>query len=160
MKKRYFLAALLLTLTFLTCCAVALADNDVPPPEQISDDLNFSLVDWYLDVMPMADDLKITRATTGIYRLDSTHIGLRGVTQTNKICAHIKGYMVVQQWKNNQWNKYTSASYSVFGKAEGSGEFSISVESGYYYRLVMDHYALDYEGNNAFKGLTTEAVLF
>ena len=70
MKKRYFLVALLLMLTFLTCCAVALAEDDVPPPEQISADPNFSMVDWRLDVMPLADELKLVRTTTSISKRD------------------------------------------------------------------------------------------
>ena len=121
MKKRYFLVALLLALTFLTCCAAALADDDVPPPEQISANPNFSMVDWYLDVMPLADDLKITRTTIGISRIDSTHVGVRSVTEANQICCYVRGYLGVQQWKDNQWITYKTASYRKINTDAASG---------------------------------------
>lgn len=159
MKKRYFLAAILLVLTLLACCAVALADDDVPPPELISDDPNFSIVDWRLNVMPLADELKLTRMTAGISKSDSTHVAVRGVTQANKICWYIKGYMTVQQWKNNKWNTYTTAAYTMYNTYEGSRETILAVESGYYYRLIVDHTASDYDGNSVLSGTTTGSIL-
>ena len=142
MKKRFFLVALLLALTFLATCAVALADDgiEVPPPEMISDNLNFSIVDWYRDVLPIDDELKLVRMTAAISKYDSTHVYVKGVTQANKTCGHIKGYLGVQQWKNNKWNTYTIASYTAFNTHEASRETTLAVESGYYYRLIVDHF--------------------
>ena len=159
MKKRYFLVALLLMLTFLTCCAVALAEDDVPPPEQISVDPNFSMVDWYLNVMPLADELKLVRTTANIYKTDSTHVAVRGVTQTNKTCLYINGYMAIQQWKDNRWNTYTTVSYTNYGANEATGETIVAVASGYYYRLAINHYAFDSDGNTVSSTVATASIL-
>lgn len=161
MKKRYFFAALLLVLTFLACCSIALADDgiEVPPAELISDNPNFSIVDWHLNVMPLDEALKLTRTTAAISKVDSTHVGVRGVTQTNKTCVYVKGFMTIQQWKNNQWNNYTTASYSSTNTNETSGDTSIAVASGYYYRLIIDHMATDYDGNSVDGSTTTKSVL-
>lgn len=157
MKKRYFLVALLLT--FLTCCAVALAEDDVPPPEQISADPNFSMVDWRLDVMTLADELKIMRATASISKTDSTHVYVRGVTQANQICWRIGGYMTIQQWKNNEWNTYTTISYTAYEEEDITGAKTVAVPSGYYYRLMINHYANGDDGDAYVTSITTSLLV-
>lgn len=158
MKKRFFLAALFLALTLLACSAVALADDDVPPPEMISENLSFSCVEWYRNVMTLDDDLKLNRTTTSISKVDSTHVYVRGITEANKVCWAIGGYMTIQQWKNNSWNKYTTASYKASNKSEATGTGTLSVDTGYYYRLVLNHYANHTDGN-AYLTVTTKSVL-
>lgn len=160
MKKRYFLVALLLALAFLACCSMALADDgiEVPPTELISDNPNFSIVDWHLNVMPLADELELTRMTAGISRSDSTHVSVRGVTQANKTCIQVGGYMTIQQWKNNQWNKYTTASFKAYGTNEAEGIGTLAVTSGYYYRLKINHYA-NHDDGSAYGTLITNSVL-
>lgn len=159
MKKRYFLAAILLVLTLLACCAVALADDDVPPPELISDDPNFSIVDWRLNVMPLVDELILTRVTAAISKVDSTHIYVKGITQANIACGIIGGTMTIQQWKNNQWNKYTTISFKAYGSNEVTGATTVEVASGYYYRLAIGHYANHSDGTNAYGATTTKSIL-
>lgn len=159
MKKRFFLAALFLALTFLACSAVALADDDVPPPEMISENLNFSVVDWHRNVMTLDDALKLVRMTAGISKVDSTHISVRGVTQANKTCWRVGGKMTIQQWKNNQWNYYTMVSYAAYNTNEASDRKSVAVTSGYYYRVVNDHYANHADGTNVYGVTTTNSVL-
>ena len=160
MKKRYLLVALLLALAFLASCSVALADDgiDVPPVELISDNPNFSIVDWHLNVMPLADELKLTRMTASISKSDSSHVYVKGVTEANKICYRIGGYMTIQQWKDNQWNKYTTASYHAYDTSEASGSGTLSVASGYYYRVIIDHQG-SASGGTASGVTTTKSVL-
>lgn len=160
MKKRYFLVALLLALAFLACFSVALADDgiEVPPTELISDNPNFSIVDWHLNVMPLDEELKLIRMTAAISKVDSTHVYVRGVTQANKICYHISGYMTVQQWKNNKWNTYTTASYVTYGGDEATGTGTLSVASGYYYRLVVGHFA-NHTEDSVSASTTTQSIL-
>lgn len=160
MKKRYFLVALLLALAFLACCSLAQADDgiEVPPTELISDNPNFSIVDWHLNVMPLADELKLTRMTAGISRSDSTHVAVRGVTQANQSCSFIGGNMVIQQWKNNEWNNYTTASYKNFATNEAEGTGRLTVVSGYYYRLKISHYAVN-DDSAVFGTTITNGVL-
>lgn len=156
MKKRFFLVALLLA---LLTCSMALADGDVPPPDQISDNPHFSIVEWHRSVMTLDDAVKLTRTTTEISDVDSTHIYVRGVTQANKICWKIGGFMTIEQWKNNKWNTYTTLSYSAYNKTEATGEKTVTVASGYHYRLVIDHYA-DYDGKDeATSTKTTDSIL-
>lgn len=149
MKKWFLLVALFLTLAFLACCSMALADDgiEVPPAELISENVTFSLVDWHMNVMPIDEELKLTRMTAGITKLDSTHISVRGVTQTNKSCSMLGGYITVQQWKNNTWNNYDNASYKGYGTNQAEGIGTRTVTAGYYYRIVIDHYAIGDEGN-------------
>lgn len=143
MKKRFFLVALLLTLTFLACCSVALADDgiEVPPTELISENETFSLVEWHEKVMPIDDELKLTRVSAGISRYDSTHVSIRAIAQTNKTCIYVGGQATVQQWKNNKWNNYSTNSYTAASTYEASLNKLISVETGYYYRLVNSCFA-------------------
>lgn len=159
MKKRYLLVALLLALAFLTSCAVALADDgiEVPPVELISDNPNFSIVDWHLNVMPLDEELKLIRKTAAISKVDSTHVYVKGITQANEICLGIGGFMTIQQWKNNTWNAYTTASYNAYGSDEATGSGTLSVASGYYYRLVINHYANG--SDNVYGKTTTQSVL-
>ena len=158
MKKRFFLAALLLTLALLACCSMALADDDVPPAEMISENLHFSSVEWHRDVMTIAsDELTLSRTTGSISKKDSTHVAVRGVTQANAICYLIGAKMTVQRWKDNKWNYYTSASYSDCSTNMVSGDGVLAVESGYYYRLVVDHYA--HSDGSAYGTTTTKSVL-
>ena len=158
MKKRYFLAALLLALTFLACCSIALADDDVPPPELISENVTFSVVDWHRAVMTIDDELKLNRMTAAISKVDSTHVYVKGVTEANKTCYRIGGYMTIQQWKDNKWNSYTTASFTDANTDETSATGTLSVASGYYYRLVVNHYANHSDGN-AYGMTTTKSIL-
>lgn len=149
MKKRYLLVALLLVLAFLASCSVALADDgiEVPPVELISDNPNFSIVDWHLNVMPLDEELKLTRMTASISKSDSSHVYVKGVTQASKSCYRIGGYMTIQQWKDNKWNTYTTANFTDGNTNEASGSGTLSVATGYYYRLIINHYANHSEGN-------------
>ena len=158
MKKRYFLAAILLVLTLLACCSMALADDDVPPPDLISDNPNFSSLEWRLNVMPLDEDVKLTYMSASISKADSTHVFVKGMTQANKICYRIGGYMTIQQWKNNKWNTYTTVSYSEYGTATATGTATISVATGYYYRVIISHYANHGEDNDL-ASITTKSVL-
>lgn len=141
MKKRFFLVAFLLAVTFVACCSLALADDNVPPPELISENLTFSSVDWHRSVMTISDELEIVRMTASISKSDSTHVAIRAVTAVNKTCGMVGGQAVVQQWKNNKWNTYHTTTYTAFTTTEASVENIVAVESGYYYRLAIDHFA-------------------
>lgn len=158
MKNRFSLVAFLLALMLLAGCAVALAEEDIPPANQISENLTFSLVEWYRDVMPLDDTLKLTRMTAAISKVDSTHVAIRGVTQANMSCILVGGYMTIQQWKNNQWNTYTTVSFKAYGTNEAEAEITKPVASGYYYRLTIAHYA-DVEGASVSGGTITKSVL-
>lgn len=161
MKKRFFLVAFLLALTFLASCSAALADDgiEVPPAELISDNPNFSIVDWHFNVMPLADKLELTRITGGISKVDSTHVYIKGVTQTNAVCWQIGGSMDIQQWKNNKWNSYKGVAFTDYDTNEATGTGTYLVASGYYYRLVVGHYAKNIKLGNVGATTTTASVL-
>lgn len=143
MKKRFFLVALLLALAFLACGSVALADDgiEVPPTELISENVNFSLVEWHMNVMPIDDELKLMLVSAGISKYDSTHVSFRVIAQANKTCIFVGGHATVQQWKDNKWNNYNRTTFTAPNSYEAILEKIVSVESGYYYRLGFSSFA-------------------
>ena len=153
MKKRYFLVILIL----LASCAIALADEDVPPPMLISENPDFSIVDWYRSVMPFDDELTLVRLTSSISKSDSTHVSIHAVTQANKNGYPIGGSMVVQQWKDNKWNNYYTTTYSERGTSRITADDRVTVASGYYYRLVVEH-AVHYFSEHAYETRMTSSI--
>ena len=143
MKKRFLFAALLLVVMLVASCAYALADADVPPPSQISDNPDFSICEWNRTIAPYtSDELKITRVVSSITKLSSSSIYIRGVTDANKLCDVVGVFMYVEQWKNSKWNTYTTVSYSEFDAYTAEGIKVVNVDSGYYYRVVVEHRAI------------------
>lgn len=160
MKKRFFLVALLLALAFLACCAVALADDgiEVPPTELISENVTFSLVEWHENVMTIDDELKLMLVSAGISKYNSTNVAVRVVAQANKTCVYVGGHVGVQRWKDNKWNNYNTATFTRPNTNEASLEKLVSVESGYYYRLVFASFA-HYGVEDVNRTVTTKSVL-
>lgn len=159
MKKRVLFAALLV-LAMLTSCAIALADNDVPPPDQISSNPNLSMYEWRRPVMTIAEDdaLSLTRVTGSISKVSSTCVSIRAVTEANKFCTVVGGTMYVEQWKNNAWNSYHSTTFSTVNGYSASATNTVTVESGYYYRLVVKHRASSF-GEQAYNVSSTGSIL-
>lgn len=135
--KKYFSIALLLTLLMTLVCVSALAD-DVPPASEISEDPNCAETEWYNPTR--SDDFKITVVSSSISKTSSTSIKASASTETNQTAGKIGGTIVVQQWKNNKWNKYYTINFSGSGTS-CSKSSSVTVDSGYYYRLHVYHSA-------------------
>ena len=143
MKKRFLLTALMLVVMLVASCASALADEDAPPPSQISENPNFSIYEWNRTIMPYAsDELTITRTVASITKLSSTSIYVRGVTETNRQCSVVTVMLYVEQWKDNKWNSYASRTVSDFNSYTATATKVVDVEPGYYYRLVVQHRAI------------------
>lgn len=153
--KKYFSIALLLTLLMTLVCVSALAD-DVPPASEISENPNCAETEWYNPLRD--DDFKISYTSSGISKKSSTQVSISATTETNKKAYDIGGTMVVQQWKNNKWNNYYSVGFYGADKTSHSGSATVTVESGYYYRLKVSHTA-SMVGASASATSTTKSIL-
>lgn len=143
MKKRFLFTGFLLIVMLMASCIVALADDDVPPQDLISDNPNFSTYEWRRTIMPYASDkLEITRVVSSIIKNSSTSVYIRGVTEVNKQCSIVGAILYVEQWKDNKWNSYRTLSYTDYNCYAIDAENNITVDSGYYYRLVVQHRAI------------------
>lgn len=160
MKKRFLFTALLMVMVLMASCAVALADDDVPPPELISDNPFFSTYEWRRTVMPFAvdDPLTFTQVTAGISKYSSSSVYVRGVSETNKVVSTLGVILYVEQWKDNKWNSYSMTSFTEYDTYSMSGSKVVDVESGYYYRLVVKHRAIGL-GEHAFDVTNTKSIL-
>lgn len=136
--KKYFSVALLLTLLMTLVCVSALAD-DVPPASEISENPNCAETEWYNPLRD--DDFKLTYVSSGISKTSSTSITASATTEANEKAASIGGTITVQQWKDNKWNPYKTVGFWGSDVASFSTSKSVTVESGYYYRLSVYHSA-------------------
>lgn len=145
MKK---MLAFLLTLTLLlTNLGAVLAETvSAPPASQISVNPNYTSVEKYFPAVNNAKDFAIDYVRSGISKKSSSSISATAVTETNTTASKIGGTIYVQQWKNNAWTNYTSRSFWAYDTARASTLKTISVETGYYYRLKVYHTAIGNPG--------------
>lgn len=136
--KRFFSVCLTLVLLFsFGCSAMAL---EVPPPDQIADDLVSDHGEWFNPFR--SADFAISYTSYGIEKKSSTSVFVAGTTRTNETADVVRVLITVQQWKNNRWNNYDSISNRAYGANECKHSGTIAVDSGYYYRVHVTHEAL------------------
>ncbi|MDO5297902.1 MAG: hypothetical protein Q4F18_00635 [Clostridia bacterium] len=152
--KKYFSIALLLTLLMTLVCVSALAD-DVPPASEISENPNCAETEWYNPLRD--DDFKINYVSSGISKESSTSIKATATTETNQKASDIGGTITVQRWKDNKWNKYYTIGFYGYNTSSYSVSKSVTVESGYYYRLSVYHSA-SITGSSSAVTSTTKSV--
>lgn len=142
MKK---MLTFLLTLTLLlTNLGAVLAETvSAPPANQISANPNFASVEKTFHEAINSRDLSIDFIRSSIGKKSSSSISVSAVTETNTVAVRIGGTIYVQQWKNNGWSNYGSTGFWEYSTARASTVKTISVESGYYYRLKVYHTASD-----------------
>lgn len=158
MKKRFLFTGLLLIVMLMASCVVALADDDVPPQDLISDNPNFSTYEWRKTIMPYASDkLEIIHTVSSMSKNNSTSIYIRGVTEVNKLCSVVGVIMYVEQWKDSKWNSYRTLSYTNYNGYAIDADTNVTVDSGYYYRLVIHHRAITL-GESADKVTNTNSM--
>ena len=142
MKK---MLAVLLTLTLmLTNLGAVLAETvSAPPASQISANPNYASVEKAFPASGNTRNFAIDYISSAIGKKSSSSISASAITETNTTAIRIGGTIYVQQWKNNAWRNYTSTTFWAYTTARASTIKSISVESGYYYRLKVYHTATD-----------------
>ena len=145
MKK---VIAVLLTLVLILTNGITVFAEEVsaPPANQISADPNYSCTTiWFPSTETNnnsrdGDGLAFIVVRSSISKSGSSIIAY-GLTEANLICDPVGGTVHIQRWKNNRWNNYYSFSFEGFGISSFSGTETVAVESGYYYRVLVNHYA-------------------
>ena len=158
MKK---MLTFLLTLTLmLTNLGAVLAETvSAPPASQISANPEYASVKKYFLGAGDTRDFAITFTSSSIGKKSSSSVSISAVTESNTTAIRIGGIIYIQQWKNNRWNNYTSSSFREYATARASTVKTVSVESGYYYRIKVYHSASDSTGTVQVVSTTTSILV-
>ena len=146
--KKIFAFLLTLTLMFTNGIAVLAEEVEVPPADQISSNPNYASYTW---IAPISggnqagtnevgeDGLKIVIVQASISK-NGSYIGATATTDSN-ITSDLGGTIYIQKWQNNKWNTVFSHYFISYGTCTASLSTGTSVESGYYYRVGVSHFA-------------------
>ena len=135
--KRFISVCLTLTLLFV-CCGVAFA-VEAPPVDQIASNLTGDNGEWFN--LLRSSGFAINYTSYSFQKASSTSVFAAGRTETNQTADSVRVLITVQQWKNNNWNNYTSTSNRTYNSTVCSHSKTITVTSGYYYRIHITHSA-------------------
>lgn len=148
MKKK--LSCIIVVILVISKGSFAICENlSAPPTSQISKDPEFSMDTKFFPtngsiVYPTEtgeDGLQLTTISSSIRKQNSSTILVSASTSANQICIDIGGSVTVQRWINNAWTYYSGFSFWEHGVSSASTSRSISVASGYYYRVTVAHLA-------------------
>lgn len=146
--KKIFAFLLTLTLMFTNGIAVLAEEVETPPADQISSNPNYASYTW---IAPLnggsqaginevgEDGLSIVMVKASISK-NGLLIGASAQTDTN-IESNLGGTIYIQKWQNNHWNTVYSQYFVAYGSCTASLYTGTSVESGYYYRVAVSHFA-------------------
>ena len=146
--KKIFAFLLTLTLMFTNGIAVLAEEVETPPADQISSNPNYASYTW---IAPLnggsqagtnevgEDGLQIVMVNVSMGKNGST-IGASATTYTN-IESVLGGTIYIQKWQNNKWNTVYSEYFAEYGACVATLTTNASVETGYYYRVVVSHFA-------------------
>lgn len=146
--KKIFAFLLTLTLMFTNGIAVLAEEVEVPPADQISSNPNYASYTWRAPVDAEKqmgtrevgeDGLQIVMVNVSM-NINGLYIGASATTDTN-IYSFLGGTIYIQKWKNNQWNTVFSQYFEATAACTASLSTGTSVESGYYYRVGVAHFA-------------------
>lgn len=128
-------------LTFMllfTCCGVAFA-AETPPADQIASNFTSDSGEWFN--LLRSSDFTIIYTSYSFQKSSSTSVFAAGTTETNQTADSVRVLITVQQWANNRWNNYSSTSNRSYSSDTCSHAKTITVASGYYYRIHVTHSA-------------------
>lgn len=154
MKKR-LLISVLLVLALTLCCATAFADDSVPPPDQISENPFYAETVWHYLLRTDEFHLTSTRVTI---TAGSSAVSGYAYSEANEQGYMVGGTMILQQWKDNQWNDYYSVDFLGYNEKAYSISRLMSVTPGYYYRLCVIHRAIAYDRTTSYQVNVTKSV--
>ena len=150
MKK--VLALVLSLVLMLGGSAAALAETAqaIPPLSQISSNPNSASFTWRSDVSTQDVEKKeICFTEIGISKVSSTSVSISQTTQTNAKAVAIQGWMYVERWYNNRWEEYKTYDFYKGNTTLCETGCTVTVESGYYYRLAVTHIAVFLDSDNS-----------
>ena len=129
--KRFILVCLALALLF-ACCGPAIA-AEAPPANQIASNLTSDSGEWFSTLR--SSNFQISYTSYGIEKTSSSSVFVSATARTNETASVIGVLITVQRWANNRWNNYKSISGTSVGATSCSRSGTVSVASGYYYRI-------------------------
>lgn len=91
------------------------------------------------DVMPLGDYFAMGKST--ISKQSSTSAYISGTTECYEICPTVKVTTTLQRLENSTWKSVTSRSKTENNAGSAHVNDTISVKSGYYYRVISSHSA-------------------
>lgn len=160
--KKTLICMLVFVLMFTNLSSILAEPVSAPPANQISANPDFAEVEWMLSSEREvgnrgAPTIVYLEATIG--KSSSTSITISAETDTDIVCAFIGGHVTVQRWINNSWDTYYSYSFWDYNKAIGTTTRTVTVASGYYYRLVVAHVASNADGTVGKQSTTTSILV-
>ena len=162
---------LLAMVVALLCCGalpVQAAEISAPPADQISSDLNYASVSKSFpieiemgDAQPQisgGDGMQMIYVHAAISKASSSSVTVTITTTANMECMDIGATVGIQRWINNAWEPYTYLSLWAHGVSTMTETRTVSVETGYYYRVNASHLCAS-EKSSKFGSTTTKSVL-
>lgn len=149
-----WISKLLAFIMIVTLVPSAYASESLPPADQISDNLSFSFYEW--ENPARSGDFSITHVEAGI-SVVSNGVYVSGMTMVSIPVTVVGGIANIQQWKDGAWQTYTQFYFEAYQASECELSKTVSVPSGYYYRLKITHTAEEWE-DIVTKVSTTQAV--
>lgn len=152
MKK---IVSIVLVVMLLLCNGISVLaeENTTPPANQISDNPIFAEDEKVFPFSTNSDDslgmdrdgFELVVIRSGISKASSSSVKVSVTTTGNTICLQIGGISSIQRWYNNEWQRYYTFSFWDYGVSTCSDTRTITVESGYYYRITTTHKAFSPE---------------
>lgn len=159
MKKVLSLVLALVLMLGGSVSALAETAQSIPPLSQISPNPNSATFTWRKDVSTQDIETKeICYTETGISKASSSSVSIYQITETNAKAAAIQGWVFVERWYNNKWEEYAARDFYKSNTTHCETSYTISVESGYYYRLAVSHIAFFTGGGNSSRNTYTQSV--
>ena len=155
MKK---IVSFLLTITLVFCNGFTILAEEIPTPpaDQISSNPYFAFVekDFSQIFRDGENEIWISFVRTSITYKGSSSIGIYIRTEANEECVSIEATVLVQRWHNNMWETYSTLGYYDYFVSEQVVRDTLSVESGYYYRLSVLHFIMNWEMSDSASSVT------
>ena len=154
---------LLAMVVALLCCGVLpvqAAEISAPPADQISSDLNYASVSKSFPIeIEMGDaQPQMVYIRASISKASSSSVTVTVETVANLKCIDIGASVEIQRWINNAWEPYTYLSLWAHGVSRMEETRTVSVETGYYYRINTTHMCIS-EKSSKYGSSTTKSVL-
>lgn len=152
MKKR-----ILAMLTALTICLSSVWSGELETrAEDIGEDIDFSYLQTDNALVGYADmqtwGIYLTSGHSIINEISSTKIGAGGVTNAAVKCK-VTVTPIVEKLSNGSWVRVTSWTVTTASGYSAMASKSITVGTGYYYRVRCSHYAATDVSSSCTSGL-------
>lgn len=86
--------------------------------------------------------LSFTYIDSGISKVSSTSVYVSAETEANQTCSSIGGTLYVQQWTGSTWSTVKTINFFADNASSHSVSRTVTVDSGYSYRVKVSHQAL------------------